>query len=280
MSCFLLLLSLLSVETTVGVPVQVDYGPPEGWLTGTLESTEQWQVLTQDSGVVSLIPLDLDTLELPALPAWNSDGDTLFLSPPLLVVTRTMPDTLYAPSVFPYPAILDIPPGFPGDYLELMRFWLVWGGPPGTDWLLICLIAVAFLVTAIVVILVVRKRRRGVDEEPDESALLPPAKRSAEALALLDSSWFAEGRWQELYTDVDRLLRNTIDWKFGVANRALTYGQVMRKLCREPDGNSFVEETDALIDEIVLQRYADWGSSRERAQRFIRMLVKIMETWI
>jgi hypothetical protein len=278
MSCILLLLSLLALETTVGVPVEVDYGLPEGWQAGVLESTGQWVVLTQDSGVVSLLPLDLDTLYLPLLPIWNNNGDTLLLEPPLLVVTRTMPDTLYTPAVFPYPAILEIPPGFPGDYLEMLRFWLAWGDPPGIDWFLICLIVAAVLTCVFVVILVVRKKRRGA-EEPDAPAP-PPAKRSAEALALLDSIWFAEGRWQELYKDVDRLLRNTIDWKFGVANRALTYGQVVRKLRKDQDGNRFMEEAEPLIDEIVLQRYAGWGSSRERTQRFIRMLANIMETWI
>jgi LPXTG-motif cell wall-anchored protein len=260
------------------VPVEIDYGQPPGWQTGLLDSSEQWEVVSQDSGVVSLIPLDLDTLQLPVLPAWSADGDTVLLEPPLLVVARTIPDTLYTVSVFPWPAPLDIPPGFPRDHLELLMFWKVWGGPPGTNWLLLA--GIAALLAAVLVFFLVLRRRKHSSAEVPGAQQPPPARPSEEALALLESAWFSEGRWQELYREVDRLLRNSIEWKFGLGNRALTYGQVRRNLLGEPDGPGFMEEADPLVEEIVLQRYADWGSSRERAQRFIRLLARIMERWI
>jgi hypothetical protein len=272
----LLLSSLVSVETTVGVPVTVDYGLPPGLEAGTLQSTDQWEVLSQDSGVVEVLPMDLGTISLPPLSAWTADGDTILLDPPSLEVLGTMPDTLYAVTVFPYPAPMDIPPGYPHDYLAELRFWLVWGGPPGFDWLLALVLGGAASVLAVLAIVLIRKRRRMPMEEEQPP---PPGKRSAEALALLDGALFAEGRWQELYMNVDRLLRNTMAWRFGIVNRALTYGQVRRQLREDGDGSAFLEESAQLVEEIILQRYADWGSTRERAQRFIRMLATLMEKW-
>jgi hypothetical protein len=277
MLVFMLLLSALSAETTVGVPVQLDYRLPSGWEMESLISGEQWQVVSQDSGIVELIPLDLDTLDLPVLQAWYN-GDTLLLQPPELTVMRTMPDTSYVAAVFQYPALLDIPAGFPSDYLLLHRFWLVWGGPPGFNWLLAGIIAAAAAVLLLTVLLIVRRRRKSW-EEP-EAQPVPPDRPSDEALALLESSFFNDTATTEIYTDVDRLLRNTIDWKFGIANRALTYGQVTRRIRREPGGKRFQEEADPLMQEISLQRYADWGSSRDRAQRFVRLLARIMEEWL
>ena len=45
-------------------------------------------------------------------------------------------------------------------------------------------------------------------------------------------------------------------------------------------GPGFMEEAEPLVDEIILQRYADWGSTRDRAQRFVKLLARIMETWL
>jgi len=278
-SFLLLILSAMPVESTVGVPVTVDYPLPSGWEIETLDSGEQWEVVSQDSGRMVLIPLDLDTLQLPVLMAWNQQSDTLFLSPPQMIVIRTMADTLYVPAVFPYPALLDIPAGFPADYLEALRFWLAWGAPPGTDWLLISLITAGALIVVLITWLIIRRRLRSRLHQEAAEHDTEPLQSSSDAMALLESKWFTDGCWQELYSDVDRLLRNTIERKFTLSNRALTYGQVMRKLKGKPDGRKFKRETEPLVQEITLQRYAGWGSSRDRAQRFIRLLARIMETW-
>jgi len=279
MFILLFILSAIPVESTLGVSVTVDYPLPAGWEIEALDSGEQWEVVSRDGGSFDIIPLDLDTLQLPALMAWNTQNDTLMLQPPELTVTRTMPDSLYVPAVFPYPALLDIPGGFPVDYILALRFWLAWGAPPGTDWLLISLIITAVLVIVLIAWLIIRRRLGKARHQDSPERDTPPVESSSDALALLESRWFTDGCWQELYSDVDRLLRNTIEIKFDLSNRALTYGQVMRKLKGKPDGRKFKREAEPLVREITLQRYAGWGSSRDRAQRFIRLLARIMETW-
>jgi hypothetical protein len=278
-SFLLSILSAVTVESTVGVPATVDYSLPSGWEIETLDAGEQWEVVSQDGGSINIIPLDLDTLQLPVLMAWNQASDTLLLQPPHMIVIRTMADTLYVPAVFPYPALLDIPAGFSVDYLEVLRFWLAWGAPPGTDWLLISLIATGALIVVLFTWLIIRRRLRSRLHQEATEHDTEPLQSSADAMALLESRWFTDGCWQELYADVDRLLRNTIERKFDLSNRALTYGQVMRKLKGKPDGRKFKRETEPLVEEITLQRYAGWGSSRDRAQRFIRLLAGVMETW-
>ena len=279
MFILLYILSAVPVESTVGVSVTVDYSLPSGWEIEELGSGEQWEVVSQEGGCIDIIPLDLDTLQLPVLMSWNPQNDTLLLPPPVMIVTRTMADTLYAPAVFPYPALLDIPVGFPVDYIKALRFWLAWGAPPGTDWLLYALIITGALIVVLITWLIIRRRLKKVRIHDSSEHDTAPVQSSSDALALLESRWFTDGCWQELYLDVDRLLRNTIETKFDLSNRALTYGQVMKKLKGKPDGRKFKRETEPLVEEITLQRYAGWGSSRDRAQRFIRLLARIMETW-
>jgi len=277
-SFLLLILSAVTVESAVGVPATVDYSLPSGWEIEALGSGEQWEVVSQEDGRINIIPLDLDTLQLPVLMAWNPQNDTLILQPPVFIVSRTMADTLYVPAVFPYPALLDIPGGFPVDYLRALHFWLAWGAPPVTDWLLISLIVTGAVIVLLITWLIIRRRlRRTLAPDSSEHDTVP-VQSSSDAMALLESRWFTDGCWQELYSDVDRLLRNTIERKFDLSNRALTYGQVMRKLKGKPDGRRFKREAEPLVEEITLQRYAGWGSSRDRAQRFIRLLARIMET--
>jgi hypothetical protein len=258
----------------LGRPIDVDYGAPASWEVEPLSQDSAWEVISQDQGRISLIPLALDTLDLPALSAW-SGTDTIELPPPVVVVARSMPDTLYQVAPFPAPAPMHIPPGFPEDYVGAHRFWLEWGGPPGTPywaWLLplIPLAALAWFL--------LRRRRR----TPAASGEAGPADRRGleqAALDLLDSPMLASGDWQGLFTAVDLILRAVASARSGLPMDAVTWGQAHTALRRAGCPDGFIEDARELVREITLQRYAAWGTTRDRAVVSIRRLAEIAGRW-
>jgi hypothetical protein len=258
----------------LGRPLDVDYGAPASWAVEPLHPDTAWEVLSQDHGRITIIPLALDTLDLPSLTAW-SGADTVELLPPLVVVDRSMPDTLYQVAPFPAPAPMHIPPGFPEDYAGAHRFWLVWGGPPGTPfwvWLLplIPLAALAWLLL---------RRRRNVPVSAGETG--PAGMRGLEeaALDLLESPMLASGDWKGLFTEVDRILRAVASARSGLPMDAVTWGQAQARLRSAGCPDGFIEDARELVREITLQRYAAWGTTRDRAVASIRRLAEVAGRW-
>ncbi len=278
----LMMISLFSGSGTfscsLGVPVTVEYSIPDGWTVELLESSENWRVLEQDGGTVTLVPLSLDTLNLPSLGAHSDSLEELF-APPVLLVSRTMPDSAWTVSVFPSPLTVDIPPGFPEIYLNQHRFWEEWKKAPPTPWLFPMLLISVITIIAVLSWLYYRKKKKlsgPEDIHEGEKIFLSPLD---EVKALLDSPAFANGDWIVYYRNVDELLRNTVSSRFGVFNRALTWRQIIKLVHSEEDGRKFTEDSTELIGEITLQRYASWGGSRERAERFTNKLVSIRRDW-
>lgn len=276
-----MLISLVSgneaVSCSLGVPVTVEYTIPDGWTVESLESSENWCVLEQTGGVVTLVPLSLDTLDLPLLEAHSDSLEGLF-APPVLLVLRTMPDSTWTVSVFPSPLGIAIPPGFPENYLNQHRFWEEWRKAPSTPWLFLRLLIGVITILAVSSWLYYRKRKKrlsAVDIHSKEKILLSPLD---EVKALLDSPAFANGDWIKYYRNVDELLRDTVSFRFKISNRALTWRQIIGFL-REKDGRIFADDSTELIEEITLQRYAAWGGSRERAARYTSMLTSIRREW-
>ncbi|MCD4847365.1 MAG: hypothetical protein K8R76_04160 [Candidatus Aegiribacteria sp.] len=279
---FLIMISLVSgseaVSCSLGIPVTVEYPVPDGWTVELLESSENWHVLEQDAGIVTLVPLSLDTLDLPMLGAHSDSLEELF-APPVLLVQRTMPDSVWMVSVFPSPLGIDIPPGFPENYLNQHRFWEEWKKAPPTSWLFPMLLIGVITIIAVLSWLYYRKKKKlsGTEDiHAGEKKLLSPLD---EVKALIDSPAFANGDWITYYRDVDKLLRDTVFFRFKISNRALTWRQIIRLTHSEKDGRKFTEDSTELIEEITLQRYASWGGSRERAERFTSKLSSIRRDW-
>jgi len=273
----LLLLSALA-NAYPGVPFEVDYALPEGYSCEELNSSESFSVLESDSGLFIIVPIVFsDSLTLPILTAWNYQGDTLFLEPPIVAVNGWFPDSLMIPSFPPFPGFMDIPPGLPEDYARNVSFWLAWGAPPDFPWLLT--IAGVILASAVVFYVIKRKKKKNTVEQ--EQVVRIPAGKEAEneALALLESENFIHGHWPELYTEVDAQFRATAAGKFGVVNKALTLNQIARVIAATAKGRKFLEHASPILKETTLQRFADWGSSRERAEGFIRKLAKLRREW-
>lgn len=274
---FILLTATIS-NAHPGLPVEVDYAIPWGYSCEELISGTFFSVLEADSGTFVVVPLAFsDSIPLPLLKAWNDEGDTLYMEPPLIVVTGWFPDSLMTPSFPPFPCYMDIPPGFPEDYARNVSFWLVWGTPPGFPWLWV---AGGVVVSAILAFFLL-KRKSGNNSILAESAVHIPTGKAAEseALALLESVHFLHGHWSELYSEVDAQLRVTVAGKFGIVNRALTLNQISRTLVSTAEGRRFMKQASPILKETTLQRYADWGSSRERAAGFIRRLANLRGEW-
>lgn len=264
-----------------GIPLEVDYALPGGYSCEELRQGEVFSVLEtdNDNGLFVIVPVAFsDSLPLPVLTAWNDEGDTLQIEPPLIAVTGWFPDSLMVPSFPPFPGYMNIPPGLPEDYARNVSFWLVWGTPPGFPWILV----IGGLVLAVALFLFILKRRKNRNSvHPEESTVHLPKGKAAEneALALLESEYFIHGHWPELYSEIDLQLRATVAGKFGVVNKALTLGQISRALTSTGNRRKFLEQASPIIKETTLQRYADWGSSRERAAGFIRKLAKLRGDW-
>jgi hypothetical protein len=278
------MLHLILLLTTVadahpGLPYTVDYSVPPGYSCEELEAGESFSVLEADNGVFVIVPLAFtDDLILPVLAAWNSNGDTLLIQPPDVAVSGWFPDSLMIPSFPPYPGYMDIPPGLPEDYTRNISFWLVWGGPPEFPWLIT---AAGLVVVAVIIFILLRRKRKADEPASQEPSVHMPKGRAAEkeALALLESEHFIHGHWLELYTEVDTQFRTTVAGRFGVVNKALTLGQISRTLASTAEGRKFMEQASSIVRETTLQRYADWGSSRERAAGFIRKLAQLRREW-
>lgn len=253
--------------------MRADWPVPEGWTLQGLGASEFWAVLETDSAGALIVPLALDTLPLPPLAAWSA-GDTLMIQPPVIVVDRTMPDTLYAVASFPAPLeIPGIPPGFPADYLAPHRFWLTWrtapGGPP---WLLVGGGAL-LLASALAAAAISRRRRAGA---PSPAAAPGAAQSLADAiLALLEGPQMASGDFPALYRELDGFLRKIVQRRFSLDPSALTYRQMRSAAGSTAAVEAFFEEAGAVIREITLQRYAGWGTTRDRAGSDVRRVAAL-----
>jgi hypothetical protein len=267
------------VRCMLGEPVTLSYPVPEGWETLPIESdTSAWSITAQVGGQVTVVPLSLDTLRLPPMHVFV-DSQTAEVSPPLLLVGRTMPDTVWTMAPFPAPVAIILPPGFPSDYLRRHAFWEDWGAPGPSRWLLPAALAAAAAVAA--ALLAWRRRHRaGASESsgsvPDSGKRLTPEE---EALALMETPAFATGDWPVYYLDVERLLRSTAALRFDTSNPALTWRQMERMIRGQQGGEEFIASAEALAREISLQRYASWGGSRERARKHTIMLAGIRRDW-
>lgn len=273
----LLLLSTIS-NAYPGLPVEVDYAIPYGFSCEELKSDTLFSVLEADSGVFVIVPLTFsDSLPLPVLAAWNEEGDTLYLEPPPMSVSGWFPDSLMIPSFPPFPGSMDIPPGLPEDFARNVSFWLVWGMPPGFPWLWV---TGGVIIAAALTFFLLKRRNKKSSIRTEPTSHIPAGKAAeSEALALLESEHFIHGHWAELYSEVDSQFRTTVAGKFGIVNRALTLNQISRTLASTGKGRKFLEQASPVIKETILQRFADWGSSREKAEGFIRRLAKLRREW-
>ncbi len=270
-----LLLQAQSLEVPLGLPVTIDYSIPQGLEPLPLETTGDFAILDQTGDSVTIVPLSLDTLDLPPMRALSGSVELEF-PPPLVTVSRTMPDTSWTVTVFTSPIAMGIPPGFPRDYLEQHAFWEKWGSAPSRTWILLLVLALVLIAACLLFWLKRRKAEDGGEAQPGTKA--GPSCLD-EVLALLDSAAFARGNWLEYYRDIDKLLRETVAFRFGVSNRALTWNQIARQLGSDRQGRKFIEDSRELTGEITLQRYAGWGGSRDRARRFTDMLLEIRKEW-
>ncbi len=274
LALFILFSAAEPIQCNLGVPVTIDYSIPDNFVPQSLEVTDDFILLQQNGDTVTIVPLVLDTLLLPPMHAVDNTREMDF-APPSIEVLRTMPDTTWNVSVFPSPVTASIPSGFPEDYLNRHRFWEKWGRRPPNRWLL-PIILLLVLNLAVIIFLILRRRSHRPSDLPSRSKTYSPID---EVNALLKSKAFAEGRWMEYYRDVDRLLRDTVSFRFGVSNRALTWHQIDRKLARDKEGRKFVDNSHELTREITLQRYASWGGSRDRAKRYTSALLSLRKEW-
>lgn len=258
------------VQAPLGLPLTVDYGPPPGYVMEEVPSGDSFSVIGQEQGLVTLVPLLLDTLFLPEARAFTGE-DTVTVPGPVLLVLPMIPDTSLSPAFFPAPALMDIPPGFPLDYLRQRSFWLTWGGPPGFPWLPVA--GGVLLLGGLAWFLAARKRRADTGGEAEEARKVPADSR---VLLLLESEAFVHGDWKTLYAQMEILLRALVAARFGLGNPALTLYQMERTLTREMKAGRFVEKAGPLMREIVLQIYANRGSTRERSRGFIETLAELV----
>ncbi len=207
---------------------------------------------------------------LPGLSATNGI-DTLTIAPPVLVVDRTMPDSVYDAALFPAPLRMDIPPGFPEDYLEKLAFWETWGPRPGGfPWIPV---AAAVVLASAAAFILGRRRRR--TPAPAVGVAAVPSSFSDRVLALLESPHLASGDYRSLYRELDALLRWLESSRSGIDVGAMTHSQIRKALSARGGFDDLLTGSAGLVREIALQRYAGWGSTREKAQADIRMLASL-----
>ncbi len=266
-----------AVQCSLGVPVTIDYSIPDGFVPRPVEVTDNFVLLEQQGDSITIVPMILDTLFLPPLYAVSDNLEIIF-PPPVIVVSRTMPDTTWNVPLFPSPLLHSIPPGFPQDYLYRHSFWEKWGRAPSKRWILPAILSLLVVLVILLIWLTHRKHKMipSADNSPATRESLSPLD---EVQDLLNSKAFAEGRWPEFYMDVDRLLRNTVAVRFGISSKAYTWHQIRRQLAKEKNGRKFTDDAAELAREITLQRYAAWGGSRERAKRYTSILLTLREVW-
>ncbi len=274
---FLLLLAQSEIHS--GVPGRVDYNIPRGFLTEELQEDSTYTVLDGEGGVFTIVPLVLsDTLSLPPLSGWNDKGDTLIFQPPVVTVSPNFPDTLMSPSLPVYPCFMDIPPGLPEDYAWNLSFWKLWQRAPGFPWLPVS--AGLLLAAGAAFFLYRRRRKRHVPDADGGFQVVSGGEQAEkEALALLVSEAYIHRRWPELYAEIERQYRATVAVRFAVLNPALTLNQIAGQLAGTAEGRRFLEEGSPLQREIILQLYADWGSSPDRSADQIRKLARLRREW-
>ena len=273
------------MECSLGVQTEIHYGIPEEYDPMPVQASNDFVLLEQRGDTLTVVPLALDTLDLPAMPASyeNPPSDSAAshtveaeFPPPVVVAVRTMPDTVWTVPVFQAPLNTLIPPGFPADYMERHAFWRKWGPSPSRWWVTAAAAAAALSAAAALFWFYRRKRKSAEEPEGEVPSGLSPEE---EVDALLESAAFARGRWEEYYRKVDVLLRDTVAFRFGVTSRALTWRQILRRLSRDREGARFADQSSDLTREITLQRYAGWGGSRERAKRYTMKLRSIRKEW-
>ncbi|MEN8209169.1 MAG: hypothetical protein ABFR50_07955 [Candidatus Fermentibacteria bacterium] len=277
LTALLLISSMDTVSTSLGLPVTIDYSIPENCMPLPLDPTDDFILLGQQADRITIIPIALDTLVLPPMRALSDSVEIMF-SPPLVVVARTMTDTTWIVPLFPAPLLHTIPPGLPRDYLQRHCFWERWGRPSSNRWLLPLILSAALIISALLIWIIHRRNSRLQTADISTVSDISTSPL-AEVRALLDSKAFAEGRWPEYYKDIDHLFRNTLDAKFDISNRAFTWRQIRTQLNREKNTGDLLADATELSREITLQRYAAWGGSRERARRFTLILLKLREEW-
>ena len=265
----LVLLLTLALETPLGLPVTVDYGLPDGYTAGAAPSGEAFSVISADSGFVTIVPLQLDTLALPSLQAFLGT-DTVMLPGPVLLVQPLIPDSALTPAFAPAPALMSIPPGFPLDYLHQRSFWRQWGGPPAFPWLIV---AAGVVLLACALYFILSRRRRAAILPGDGLAAEPPS--DSRVMMLLEGESFVHGDWKALYAEIDAMLRALVARRFGLGNPALTLYQMERTLMRDKASVKFADRARPLMREIVLQIYANRGSTREKSRGFIELLAEL-----
>ena len=244
---------------------------PEGWQAQPLRPDSTFALAWQRGDSAAVVPLVLDTLRMPALSLVRGD-DTATVRLPSIPVRSTMADTALSVS-FPSPVDPRIPSGLPADYLGPHRFWESMGAP-SSGWLVW---AVAAAILAAVAAGWMYRRRRGRSPAAGSGARTPALADRAEAL--LGHPSFASGDWEELYSRYDALLREVIDCAADIDSRPLTYTQIAAALSARPARSELWSAAEPLAREVVLQLYAGWGSSRERAASHVRKLASLAERW-
>jgi len=94
-------------------------------------------------------------------------------------------------------------------------------------------------------------------------------------IGLLECDAFVHGDWKALYAQMESIFRALVAGRFGFGNPALTLYQMERQLSREKGAGTFLEKARPLMREIVLQIYANRGSSREKSRGFIELLAEL-----
>lgn len=273
MAAWLLAVALLESgggPHALGDTVRLELPVPDGWTVEEPQPDSTYALLWHRGDSIAVMPLVTDTLRLPAIRALR-DGDTLYLELPDVAVTGTMPDSSWQVG-FPRPLDPRIPEGLPADYLQRHRWWAAMGKPAAGWW---PWAAAGGLLLGLLTFFLVRRRKSGEGEPEDHS----PAGLAERVEALLHHPAFASGDWEELYAEYDRLLRGVIDRTAGTDSDPLTFSQIGAFLRGSRSGRELWEQAQPLAREVVMQRYAGWGSSRERAAAHIRRLKALAERW-
>lgn len=254
----------LGDTVVIGLPV------PGGWRALDLGEDSTYSVVWQRGDSAALVPLVLDTLRPQPLRVVR-DGDTARVGLPELAIRSTLPGSTYSVS-FPEPVDPRIPEGFPSEYLDSHRFWARMG-PAGSPWALY--VSAAAVVAAAAAALLLRRRR------PEEAEVVRGIEESAgeRAESLLEHPSYAAGDWEEFYSHYDAILRDIMDAAAGMDCRPLTYTQIGAALNARPEGRELWRQAEPLAREVVLQRYAGWGSSRQRAASHVRRLAHLAARW-
>jgi len=266
-----LILALLqqTAPPLLGDTVVVDLGAPAGWMVEPLDADSAFAVLWQRGDSVAVIPLCLDTLRLPALRAWH-DGDTVALASTTVRLGRAHADSTY-PVSFPTPPESGIPAGLPRDYTARHGFHGRLRHTP-TRW---PLYAAGALLLAAAAAAALFHRRRG--SERTEADMPPSLEERVEAL--LESSAYGRGDWEVFYGETDELMRELVNTVAAMESRPLTWTQVLAALRSHGRTAGLADDLRGLAREVVLQRYAGWGSSRPEAASHIRRLVSLVRRW-